>query len=477
MGHRVNEQTAIDTTPRNLEAEQALLGAIMVNNDAYATVQDFLEPAHFFEPIHGEIFAACQALIEKGSVAGPVTVRQFVDPEAMKAVGGAKYLARLCTAAVTVLHAGDYGRAIYDAFVRRQLVEIGEDMAFIAARPKIDTTAEKMLEEFECRLSNIRGIAASEKTVWSIGESLEATIKNHDDKQAGQSGIAMVPFGLEGLDDVLGGLERGEMALLAARPRMGKSAGMCDFAYHQATQGYNVGIISIDMNHRTLAARIASKHLAMKGTMVPYEKALKGRLDALDRASFSDALQDIREMPIWLDDGAAPTVTKIVSRAREWQRMLARKGQRLDVLYVDHVHKMQATKDKSYNETAAITAISAGLTAAARELDVALCALCQLNRDLERREDKRPMLADLRQSGALEQDARQIIFMHREWEYRKDPEPAQYDKDRMDWESDRATYEHLVEFKVAKQNNGPTRTVKAYCDLPVNLIASERPSR
>ena len=465
--------------PHNLEMEQAMLGAILVFNEAYERVSEFLKPKHFFEPLHGRIYQACQTLIEAGKKAGPAALRNyFKDDEALKQVGGGKYLARLAVGAVSITAAADYGRAIYDLAVRRELIALGEEMSVKAAAPKPDDSAETILREFEARLGSVKGAPLTERTVWGLQDSLKELLDDHDARQRGERSKALIAFGIPALDGFLGGLERGELSLIAARPSMGKSALMCEMALYQAYMGYNVAVFSIDMEHKRLAARMASAHLARNGVYAPYEDANKGRLDSINRAAFNEAMESFN-LPLLIDDGPAPTISKVVSRIREWNRALARADRRLDVVYVDHIHKM-GWDSGSRNEEEAVKRISNGLTSAAREFDVAMCALAQLNRQVETRENKRPMLADLRYSGALEQDARLVLFPFREYYYRMKSKPDESKtsvESMADWQAETDAKKHLIEFNIAKQNNGPEGTVTSYCDLAVNLITDKRPGR
>lgn len=471
--------------PHNLEMEQALLGAILVNNECLAVV-DFLMPEHFFEPLHGRIYAACLTLNAAGTVASPVTVKDyFTGDEALKSVGGAKYLAQLTVAAVTVLHSKDYGKALYDLWVRRRIIEAAEKAISVAAAPKSDQVGEAMLHDLEADLGTIRGTSLGEKTAWTMPQALVEMWEIHESLKNGTAQKAMIPFGISRLDKILGGVVRGEYGVVGARMGMGKSMFACQFAVNAALQGYGVGFISPDMGHRQMVARMVTAYAWLsEGQVLSYEDILKGRLDALDAKVVAHAMKKLADLPIKLDDKANPMVANMVTRSRDWQRQFRREERSLDLVLFDHMHNARASKSvRGRGRTAEVAEISNDLKAAARDLDVGLCAFAQLTEhDKASQEIKRPKLGDLRWADEIEQDARFVTFLHRPWYYKKDKEPQRkqfkselaYRDALLEWESERDGERDLVELIVAKQNNGPTGIVTAYCDLAANVVSETR---
>lgn len=476
-GHSMHiyENTAPERPlPHNLEMEQALLGAILTNNEAFAVVADFLRLEHFYEGVHGRIYDACQALIMAGKVASPVTVKTFLEEnDNFKAIGGGNYLARLTVAAVTVLHTTDYGRLIFELATRRRLILIAEKMSLAAGDVRTDQKAEDIIHDFEAELGAVRGVALSDKTDWDISDSLEATMAAHDRLSSGEDEKSLIPYGIKGLDDILGGIPRGEYGVVGARPAMGKSTLACVVAINAAMKGYGVGMICPDMGHRQVSARLVSTWLAITDQAhVPYEKILKGRLDMEDMPNVKDAYDAIRKLPIKIDDKANPTVANIVSRSRDWQRKFAKKGQQLDLLLVDHIHNLKSTKAlRSRGKTEQVGEISNDLKAAARDLDVGMLAFAQLSREEKGAEVRRPGLDSLRWAGEIEQDVRWAIFLHRPVYYLEKNKPdVSKTAARADWEADMVAKKNIMELIVAKQNNGATGIITARCDLPINLI-------
>lgn len=466
--------------PHNLEMEQALLGAILVNNEALALV-DFLMPDHFFEPLHGRIYAACITLNAAGSVASPVTVKDyFVGDEALKAVGGVQYLARLTVAAVTVLHSADYGRAIYDLWVRRRILETGRMAAELVGRGKAEETGESILHKIEDELGTIRGAPLTQKTTWKFGDALVKLVNycagGDDEEQAHR----IVPSGWQTLDDKLAWF-KGDMNIVGARTGMGKSTFSCQLAMNLARAGYTVGFFSPDMTHDQMAARMITSYIAEQfQQMVVYEKLLKRKIDGLDAKYLAEATQAVYDYPIMLDDKGKPTVGHIVSRARDWQRRFRAQGRTLDVLLVDHIHKLSATKaTRGRGRPGEVAEISGDLVAAARDLDVAMIAFAQLtDHDKASKEIMPPRLGDLRYADELEHDARSVLFLHRPWYFREKQMPERrnfksdnlYEVEMREWEADKVAQTNLLELHIAKQNNGPKGIVKMYVHLPTSYI-------
>lgn len=464
--------------PHNLEVEQALLGAVLVNNEAFDQVAGFLSADHFYEPTHGDIYQAIATLIDGGKVADPLTLKPYFDEhEGLREVGGAAYLARLAGAAASIINAANYGHSIVDLARRRSLIDIGQRMVAEAYDAPVDHSALDQIETAQAALGEAAAGAGSEVTARSLGDSVGDVLAAHDRRARGEDDGSILPTGLPSLDGIIGGIRCGELTVMGGRPRMGKTALACAIAYHLAKTERRVCFVSGDMSRISLAARFISMDAAARlGQRVAYKTILSGVLDPIDRDVADKARAYLNDLHIHIDDRGAPSLAHIRQRCRA----LMRRWGGLDLLIVDHIGKVRPP-DARRGKVEQTGEVTGALMALARDLDIGLLALSQLNRNLEIRDKKRPTMADLRWAGEVEQDARTILLVHRPWEYEKDNEPlrskfktdAAYSEAVADYEHERIAKEDLFETIVDKQNNGGTGVAALRCDLPVNLI-SER---
>ena len=485
-GSREPEPTPLRQPPQNFEAEQGLLGAILTNNHAFEKVSDFLQPEHFADPVHGRIYEACGRLIEKGQLANPVTLKALFDQDgALTEIGGAQYLVRLAAAVVTVVNVQDYGRTIFDLYLRRQLIAIGEDMVNDAFRQDLEQEAADQIEGAEAKLFELAESGHSENGLQDFSTALKSAIEmaNYAFKREGQ--MSGIPSGLIDLDKLLGGLHKSDLIVLAARPAMGKSALATNIAFHAATRSLDdpdaerhvIAFFSLEMSADQLATRILAEE-----TSVPSNKVRRGELshDEFDRLVL--ASDRLSKTPIFIDDTPAITVSALRTRARRLKRQHG-----LSLIVVDYLQLMRPTAGaRVENRVLEISDITRGLKAVAKELDVPVLALSQLSRAVEQREDKRPQLSDLRESGSIKQDADVVMFIFREDYYleRQEPmrRPEESDEkfhDRVDaWRQARDAAYGVAEIIVGKQRHGPTGTVKLAFDGPTtkfsNLIRDDQ---
>jgi replicative DNA helicase len=404
--------------PHNLEAEQALLGAILVNNRAFERVGEFLAPEHFADPVHGRIFAACATLIDRGQIATPVTLKgQFDQDEALQEVGGAQYLVKLAASVVTVINAEDYGREIRDCFLRRELIDIGETVVNDAFDRDIDTGAPELIEKAEHRLFTLAETGHRESGPQAFSDSLSQSIAMAEASFRRDTGLAGLATGLADLDRVLGGLHPSDLVILAARPAMGKSALAANIAFHVATSALREGqdpkpvvFFSLEMSAEQISTRVLAER-----TGIPSDRIRRGQIARDDFNELVDASEQLKTADLFVDDTGALSLSALRTRARRIKRQHG-----LALIVVDYLQIM--TPPPGYagaqNRVQAVSALSQGLKALAKELDVPVLALSQLSRAVEQREDKRPVLADLRDSGAIEQDADVVMFIYREEYYR-----------------------------------------------------------
>ena len=474
LGGNSDQQASYRTPPHNSETEQALLGAILVNNEAMHRIAGFLRPEHFFEAVHGRIFAAATKLIERGQIADPNTLKNFFEYDgALTDIGGAQYLARLAASAVTVINATDYGRTIHDLHVRRELIRLGEDVVNTAYDCQADVLAADLVEENEQNLFKLAeegqydgGFQAFSQCQTSAVESMEKAYK----REALTSGVAT---GLHDLDQLLGGLHASDLIVMAGRPGMGKTALATNIAFEAANarrlairesgesdpvDGAVVGFFSLEMSAEQLVTRILSEQ-----TQIPSERLRRGKFDEAEFRKVAKAAAELSRLPFFIDDTPALSIAALRTRARRLKRT-----HNLSLVVVDYLQLMRpagrSNPDRRVQELGEITQ---GLKALAKDLDLPVLALSQLSRAVEQREDKRPQLADLRESGAIEQDADVVMFIFREEYYLRSSEPVQRTEETDDkfeqryekWSSRFKEVENLADIIVSKQRHGPTGPV------------------
>jgi replicative DNA helicase len=463
--------------PHNFEAEKALLGAIFANNNAYDRVSDFLRADHFADPIHGKIFGSVAKLIERGQIADPITLRNFFEQDGSLAdVGGVEYLADLAASMVNVINAAEYGRSIYDLHLKRQLIELGETVVNQAYSPDLDSTAMRQIERAEQTLYDLATTGELEGGFKDFRSSIITAIEMAEAAHKRDGRIAGVATGLRDIDLQLGGLHPSDLIILAGRPSMGKTALATNIAFNAAydykveiddtgnktvQDGAVVGFFSLEMSSEQLAARILSEQ-----TEIASDKMRRGTLSNEEFDKLVVASQQLHKLPIFIDDTPAMSVSMLRTRARRLKREHG-----LGLIIVDYLQLMESS-NRTDNRVQEIAEITRGLKTLAKELNVPVVALSQLSRAVEQREDKRPQLSDLRESGTIEQDADVVTFIFRESYYLERGEPAQRPDESPDkfaerfdrWETRLNEVRHQSEFIVAKQRHGPTGTVKLYFD-------------
>jgi replicative DNA helicase len=452
--------------PRNLEAEQALLGAILVNNRAYERVSEFLRPEHFADPIHGRIFGACARLIERGQIADGTTLKHVFDTDPDFAeIGGADYVARLARAAVTVINAGEYGRIVYDLHLRRRLIDLGEDVINDAYDTRVEATATDQIQSAEQKLYDLATAGDFEGGFRPFHEAMASAIDMAQSAFQREGRLAGVATGFKKLDLLLGGLHPSDLIVLAGRPSMGKTALATNIAFHAAksyreivddarnrhvADGAVVGFFSLEMSAEQLATRILAEE-----AQVPSEKIRKGELSHEDFERVVRASQDLQRAPFFIDDTPALTISALRTRARRLKRQ-----HQLGLIVVDYLQLVDGGDGRrEQNRVMEISEITRGLKTLAKELNVPVLALSQLSRAVEQREDKRPQLSDLRESGAIEQDADVVMFIYREEYYLERAQPREGTPEHDKWVADMELVHNLAEVIVAKQRHGPTNKV------------------
>ncbi|MFN3868800.1 MAG: replicative DNA helicase [Hyphomicrobiaceae bacterium] len=453
--------------PHNIDAEQALLGAILVNNEALDRVSQFLRPEHFYDPLHAQIFEIAGKLIQAGKKVNPITLRTFFEnAEPIDAhLTVPQYLGRLAANATTIINAHDYGRTVYDLSIRRQLIGIGEDLVNTAFDSPVDHPPEEQIQEAESKLYGLAESGKYGQGFVTFGQALTAAIDMADGafKRAGH--LSGISTGLSDLDKKMGGLQKSDLIILAGRPSMGKTALVTNIAYNVArnyrttpnpdgteevVDGAVVGFFSLEMSSEQLATRILAEQAEIGS-----EKIRRGMIDEREFGKLVQVAQEMSRIPLFIDQTGGITIAQLAARARKLKRQ---KG--LGLLIVDYLQLLAgSSKSSQANRVQEITEITTGLKALAKELAVPIIALSQLSRQVEQREDKRPQLSDLRESGSIEQDADVVLFVFREEYYVERLKPAEGDPKFLEWQQKMAMVSGRAEVIIGKQRHGPVGTV------------------
>ncbi|ATI42170.1 replicative DNA helicase [Pacificitalea manganoxidans] len=451
--------------PHNIEAEQQLLGAILTNNDIFDRVASVVGPQHFYDPVHARIFEVASARIAKNLQATPVTLKSFLeDDEGLKELGGPAYLARLAGAAIASFAARDYAQIIYDLAIRRELMALGRDISSKAANVDVASEPKEQIVEAEQRLYALGEEGKSESGFQSFLRAVTDAVNVANAAYQRDGGLAGVSTGLIDLDKKLGGLHKSDLLILAGRPSMGKTSLATNIAFNiakayrrgllpdgseGAVEGGVVGFYSLEMSAEQLAARILSE-----AAEVPSEQIRRGDMTEAEFRRFVEAAKSLESCPLYIDDTPALPISQLAARARRLKRTHG-----LDVLMVDYLQLVRAAtaKDSRVNEVSEITQ---GLKAIAKELNIPVIALSQLSRQVENREDKRPQLSDLRESGSIEQDADVVMFVFREEYYKEREKPGDHDLEAMArWQEDMERLHGRAEVVIGKQRHGPIGSV------------------
>ena len=455
-----------DALPHNIEAEQQLLGAILTNNDVYDRIAALVKPEHFFDPVHQRIFERAAARIQKNALASPVTLKPFFDDDAgLKELGGPAYLVRLAGAAISAYAARDYAQMIYDLAVRRELIALGRDISAKAAKVEIHSEPREQIIEAEQRLYKLGEQGVAERGFQSFLKAVTDAVNMANAAYQRDGGLAGISTGLIDLDKKLGGLHPSDLLILAGRPSMGKTSLATNIAFniakaykrgitHEgiegAVEGGVVGFFSLEMSAEQLAARILSE-----ASEVPSEQIRRGDMTEAEFRRFVEAAKALESCPLYIDDTPALAISQVAARARRLKRTHG-----LDLLIVDYLQLLKGT-GKGENRVNEVSEITQGLKAIAKELNIPVIALSQLSRAVENRDDKRPQLSDLRESGSIEQDADVVMFVFREEYYREREKPGDHDLEAMaKWQILMENVHGKAEIVIGKQRHGPIGTVE-----------------
>ncbi|SPH21673.1 Replicative DNA helicase [Ascidiaceihabitans donghaensis] len=456
---------AAETMPHSIEAEQQLLGAILTNNDVYDRAASIIGPKHFYEPVHARIFDIAAARIAKNNLASPVTLKSFMeDDEGLKQLGGPAYLARLAGAAISSYAVRDYAQMIYDLSTRRDLILLGRDISAKAARIDVASEPREQIVEAEQHLYKLAEQGQVESGFQSFLKAVTDAVNVANAAYQRDGGLSGVSTGLIDMDKKLGGLHRSDLLILAGRPSMGKTSLATNIAFNVAkayrrgltadgtegaVDGGVVGFYSLEMSAEQLAARILSE-----ASEIPSQQIRSGDMTEGEFRRFVDAAKALEACPLFIDDTPALPISQLAARARRLKRTHG-----LDLLIIDYLQLVRGT-GRSENRVNEISEITMGLKAIAKELDIPVIALSQLSRQVENREDKRPQLSDLRESGSIEQDADVVMFVFREEYYKEREKPGDHDLEAMAaWQEEMERLHGRAEVVIGKQRHGPIGTV------------------
>lgn len=452
--------TLVRNPPHNYEAEQALLASLMHNNLSYEKIELPLRGEHFADPLHGRLYDAMVILIDQGKMANPITLKDYFEKDhSLDEVGGIDYLINLADALVSVVNIQDYANLIYDLYLRRQLIDLGEDVVNGAHQFSLDETAYTKIEAAERRLFDLATQGGRGDGFTTFQSALTTAIQVAELAYKRQSQVVGCTSGLRDLDRWLGGLHPSDLIIMAGRPSMGKTSLATNIAFNAAlahlerNEGGKVAFFSLEMSAEQLAMRLLAQE-----TSIPSDRIRRGELTKHDFPKFVETSRRISEIPLFIDDTPALSIAALRSRARRLQRKHG-----LGLIVVDYLQLLQGTI-RTDNRVQEISDISRGLKALAKELNVPVIALSQLSRAVEQRDDKRPQLADLRESGSIEQDADVVIFIYREEYYESRKEPPENSEAHALWSDRMSKIYNQADLIIAKQRHGPIGTVKVFYD-------------
>lgn len=458
--------------PHNIEAEQALLGAILLNNEAFHLAGDIAKD-DFFEPVHQHIFDTAAKLIRADKKATPVTLKPFL-PVDLDIVGLSlgEYLARLAAEAASIINAKDYAAQIKDHARRRAAILIAQDLMARAYHPEPDQAAGDLIAKAIGELDTIGNEKTRELAAVSINEALTRAVDNMAAAYQRDGQITGITWGLADLDAKTLGLHPGEMVILGGRPGMGKSAVAVDVALAASEARRGVGICSLEMSAESLALRAIAERVARIGfKSLSYHQMRGGHFDETDFNSICDAAKAMAKLPLIIDEQPLVTAAQLPNKIRRLRRLLNRAGAELELLIVDYLQLMTPGERYRGQRVQEVTEISSALKRLARQENIAVIALSQLSREVEKRSDKRPNLSDLRESGSIEQDADTVIFLYREAYYLEQSRPPESDIDAFGkWLADSEKAHGKLECIIAKQRHGPTGMVQVYFDPATNTV-------
>ena len=407
--------------PNNIEAEQAVIGSLLVSNEIFDEISLMLKSNHFYDPMHQKIFSAIENLVYKGMLANPITLKNYFEDE-KDDLNVPEYLVKITKFSTSTRQANEYSKIIYDMFVRRELIKISEQTIDSAKLNDLETNCQTIIENSERLLFDLAEKGSFNSSLIKFDEAMRQTIEMASAAYKNEEGIVGVPTGLRDLDDRLGGLHRSDLIVIAGRPSMGKTSLATNIAFNAAKKIQDSGkkssiaFFSLEMSSEQLSTRILAEQSRIRSNDIRRGKISEEQFD-----KFLEVSKNIAELPLYIDETPAISIAAMSNRSRRIKRMYG-----LDMIIVDYIQLMRGTSFNKDGRVQEISQITQGLKAIAKELSIPVVALSQLSRQVEQRDDHKPQLADLRESGSIEQDADVVMFVYREGYYlqRKEPRPA-----------------------------------------------------
>jgi replicative DNA helicase len=440
--------------PNNIEAEQAVIGSILVSNDIFDEISTIISCINFYDPMHQKIYEAIESLVYKGMLANPITLKNYFEDE-KDDLNVPEYLVKITKFSTSVRQAVEYSKIIYDMFVRRELIKISEQTIDSAKLNELDTNGQTIIENSERLLFDLAEKGSFNSSLVKFDEAMKQTIEMASAAYKNEEGIVGVPTGLRDLDDKLGGLHQSDLIIIAGRPSMGKTSLATNIAFNAAQKLQDSGkkssiaFFSLEMSSEQLSTRIISEQARISSNDIR-----RGRISDEQFDKFLETSKNIAELPLYIDETPAISIAAMSNRARRIKRLFG-----LDMIVVDYIQLMRGTTFNKDGRVQEISQITQGLKAIAKELAVPVVALSQLSRQVEQRDDHKPQLADLRESGSIEQDADVVMFVYREGYYLQRKEPREATVEHAEWQAKMNEVAHLAQIIIGKQRHGPIGNV------------------
>ena len=439
--------------PNNIEAEQSVIGSILLSNEIFDDVNLIISSKNFYDPIHKKIYEALEKLIYGGMLANPITLKNYFEREKDE-LNIPEYLVKITKFSSSSRQAIEYSKLIFDLYVKRELIKISGEVIDLAKLNDLNSDGQKIIENYEKSLFDLAEKGSFNSSLIKFDEAMRQTIEMASNAYKNEEGIVGVPTGLKDLDDRLGGLHKSDLIIIAGRPSMGKTALATNIAFNAAKKFQETGdktsvaFFSLEMSSEQLSTRILAEQSRIKSNDIRRGKISEEQFD-----KFIETSKDISELPLYIDETPAISVAALSNRARRIMRLYG-----LDLIVIDYIQLMKGTNNRD-GRVQEISEITQGLKALAKELSVPVVALSQLSRAVEQRDEKKPLLSDLRESGSIEQDADVVMFVYREAYYLQGKEPRPATVEHAEWQAKMNEVSHLAEIIIGKQRHGPTGNI------------------
>ena len=457
--------------PMNIEAEQALLAALLTSNSVYERISDFLRPEQFYDDVNGKIFEAIAKLLENNQLADPLTLKNyFLQKDEMELIGGDRYLIELAKNAPILSNTATYGKLIYDLYQRREILKISDEITNEANSFDPETNASQIIEKAEVKLYNLSSSGEISQDFKKFSTSLVEAINSAESAYKREGQLSGIPTGFTDLDQLLGGLHKTDLIIIAGRPSMGKTALATNIAFKMVnTKSMDdenkkniVGFFSLEMSSEQLATRILAEDSSISS-----EKIRRGQFNSNDFQKIVKSSQTLGDLSLYIDDSPNLSISALRTRARRLKRKYG-----LNAIVIDYLQLIRPSLSRPDNRVLEIAEMTRNLKSLAKELNIPVLCLSQLSRQVEQRDDKRPQLSDLRESGAIEQDADVVMFIYREEYYIERKEPSSGTEDYQKWQEKMAKIHNVAEVLVAKQRHGPIGKVTLHFEGSITKFSN-----